>query len=100
LAILLLGAFLAVAGGVGTGVAVDNVDRTIHTSEQLARALGMLPLGVIPYLPSEEEVAQLGRRRAVFGLAGLGVLVVAAIVLHLTWMPLDVLWFTILRKLG
>ena len=100
MAILLLGAFLAVAGGVGTGVAADNVDRTIHTSEQLGRAMGMLPLGVIPYLPSEDEVTQLGRRRAVVGLAGLGVVVVAAVVLHLTWMPLDVLWYTIVRKLG
>ncbi|MDP1949333.1 MAG: Wzz/FepE/Etk N-terminal domain-containing protein [Nitrospirota bacterium] len=100
MAILLLGAFLALAGGVGTGVVADNVDRTIHTSDQLGRAMGMLPLGVIPYLPSEDEVTQLGRRRAVVGLAGLGVLVVGAVVLHLTWMPLDVLWYTIMRKLG
>ena len=62
--------------------------------------MGTVPLGVIPYLPSEHEVAQLGRRRAVVGLAGLGVVAVGAVVLHLTWMPLDVLWYTILRKLG
>lgn len=99
-AILLLGAFLAVAGGVGTGVVADNVDRTIHTAEQFARAMGTLPLGVIPYLPSEDEVAQVGRRRAAFGFAGFSILVVAAVVLHLTWMPLDVLWYTIMRKLG
>jgi len=100
LAILLLGAFLAVAVGVGTGVAADNMDRTIHTAEQLARAMGAVPLAVIPYLPSEAEVAKLGRRRAALGLAGLGVIVVGAVVLHLTWMPLDVLWYTIWRKLG
>ena len=100
MAILLLGAFLALAGGVGTGVVADNVDRTIHTSDQLGRAMGMLTLGVIPYLPSEHEVAQLGRWRAVVGLAGLGVVVVGAVVLHLAWMPLDVLWYTIMRKLG
>ena len=100
LAILLLGAFLAVAVGVGTGVAADNIDRTIQTAEQLARAMGVVPLAVIPYLPSEDEVAKLGRRRAALGLAGLGVIVVGAVVLHLTWMPLDVLWYTIWRKLG
>jgi hypothetical protein len=55
---------------------------------------------MIPYLPSEDEVAMLGRRRAAFSLAGLGVVAVGAVVLHLTWMPLDVLWYTILRKLG
>lgn len=100
MAILLLGTLLSLAGGIGTGVAADNIDRTIHTAEQLARAMGVIPLGVIPYLPSEHEVAQLGRRRAVFGLAGLSVVVVGAVVLHLTWMPLDVLWYTIMRKLG
>jgi hypothetical protein len=100
LVILLLGSFLAVAGGLGAGVAVDNVDRRIHTVDQLARAMRTIPLAVIPYLPSEDEVTQLGRRRTAFGLAGLGVMLAGAVVLHLMWMPLDVLWFTILRKLG
>ena len=100
MAILLLGAFLALAGGVGIGVVADNLDRTIHTAEQFARAMGSIPLGIIPYLPSEHEIAQLGRRRALVSLAGLGVVVAGAIVLHVAWMPLDVLWFTIVRKLG
>jgi uncharacterized protein involved in exopolysaccharide biosynthesis len=98
--ILFMGAFLALAGGLGTGVVTDKVDRRIHTSGQLARAMGRIPLGVIPYLPTEKEMVQLGRRRATVGLAGLGIMIVGAIVLHLTWIPLDVLWFTILRKLG
>jgi uncharacterized protein involved in exopolysaccharide biosynthesis len=100
LAIVLLGALLAIAGGIGTGVATDNVDRTIRTPEQLGRAMRSLPLAVIPYLPTEEEVRLLGRRRTAFGLAGLGVIVAGAVVLHLTWMPLDVLWYTIWRKWG
>lgn len=99
-AILLIGAVLAVGGGVGAGVVADNVDRTIHTSDQLARAMRSIPLAVIPYLPSEEEVANLGRRRTAVGLASLAVVLVGAVVLHLTWMPLDVLWYTLLRKLG
>ncbi len=100
LAILLLGAFLAIAGGVGTGVAADNVDRRIFTADQLGRAMRGVPLAVIPYLPSENELVALGRRRAVFGLAGIGVVVAGAVALHLAWMPLDVLWYTIMRKLG
>jgi len=100
LAILLLGAVCAAAGGVGAGVAADNMDRTIHTPEQLGRAMRSIPLGVIPYLPTEAEVAAFGRRRAAFGLAGLGAMVVGAVVLHLMWMPLDVLFYTIWRKLG
>lgn len=100
LAIMLLGAFLALGGGIGTGVAVDNVDRTIHTSEQFGRVLQGVPLAVIPYLPSERELASLGRRRAVVGIAGIGVLVAGAVIVHLAWMPLDVLWYAVWRKLG
>ena len=100
LAILLLGAFLALAGGVGTGLAADNLDRRIFTVDQLGHAMRGVPLTVIPYLPSEGDLVALGRRRAVFSLAGLGVVVAGALVLHMAWMPLDVLWFTIMRKLG
>jgi uncharacterized protein involved in exopolysaccharide biosynthesis len=100
LAILLLGAFLAMAGGVGAGVAADNVDRRIYTADQLRRVMRVAPVAVIPYLPTESELTALGRRRAVFGLAGLGVVVAGAVALHLAWMPLDVLWYAIMRKLG
>ncbi|MGC4097911.1 MAG: hypothetical protein QM706_12410 [Nitrospira sp.] len=100
LAILLLGVFLAVGGGVGAGVAVDNIDRTIHTPEQFSRALQRTTLAVIPYLHSEEELTSYGRRRRMVSYAGLGVVIVAVIVLHLVWMPLDVLWYTLWRKMG
>lgn len=100
LAILLLGVFLAIAGGIGSGVVADNLDGTIYTADQLGRIMRTVPLVTIPYLPLEEEVLKLGRRRTAVGLAGLGVVAVGVLVVHLVWMPLDVLWFTILRKLG
>lgn len=100
LAIMLLGTFLAVGGGIGTGVAAENLDRTIHTPEQFGRVLRGVPLAVIPYLPSERELVSLGRRRAVVGFVSLSVVVICAVVLHLAWMPLDVLWYAIWRKLG
>ncbi|HSQ52684.1 MAG TPA: Wzz/FepE/Etk N-terminal domain-containing protein, partial [Nitrospiraceae bacterium] len=70
LAILLLGAFLAMAGGVGAGVAADNLDRRIYTTDQLRRVMRTVPLAVIPYLPTESELTALGRRRAAVSLAG------------------------------
>jgi hypothetical protein len=38
--------------------------------------------------------------RAAVSLAGLGVVVVTVIILHVAWRPLDVVWYQILRKLG
>jgi polysaccharide biosynthesis transport protein len=100
LAIMLLGAFFAVGGGVGAGVAADNLDGKIHTREQLARAMRNLPVVTVPYLPSGDEVAVLARRRVAVGLSALGGVAVVAIILHLAWRPLDVVWYTILRKFG
>jgi uncharacterized protein involved in exopolysaccharide biosynthesis len=100
LAILLLGAFLSVGGGIGTGVVVENLDRTIHTPEQFGRVLRGVPLAVIPYLPSDQELASLGRRRIVVSFVSLGVVILGAVVLHLAWKPLDVLWYALWRKLG
>ncbi len=100
LAILLLGTVFAFCGGIGIGVTVDNFDGKIHTMEQLGRAMRSVPLVTIPYLPTAGEVVAVGRRRRAISLAGLGAVVVAVIILHLTWKPLDVLWYSILRKLG
>lgn len=99
-AILLLGALFALFGGVGVGVAADNLDGKIHTREQLTRTMRSVPVLAVPYLPSEREVAALARRRVAISLSALGAVAVVAIVLHLTWRPLDVVWYTILRKFG
>jgi uncharacterized protein involved in exopolysaccharide biosynthesis len=99
-AILLLGALFAVFGGVGIGFAADNVDGRIHTMEQLGRTMRSVPLVAVPYMPSEREVAAFARRRVMVSLSALGAMAMVAIILHLAWRPLDVLWFTILRKLG
>ncbi len=99
-AILLLGALFAVFGGVGIGLAVDNFDGKIHTMEQLGRTMRSVQLVAVPYMPSEHEVTAFARRRVAVSLSALGAVAVVAIILHLTWRPLDVLWFTILRKLS
>jgi succinoglycan biosynthesis transport protein ExoP len=99
-AILFLGALFALCGGIGAGVAADNFDGKIHTMQQLGRTMRTVPLVAVPYMPTEGEMAALGRRRMVVSLAGLGAMLVAVILVHLTWRPLDVLWYQILRKLG
>lgn len=99
-AILFLGALFAIFGGVGVGIAADNLDGKVHTREQLARTMRNVPLVVIPYLPSDREVAGLARRRVAISLSAFGLVAVVAIILHLAWRPLDVVWYTILRKFG
>ncbi len=99
-AILLLGAMFALFGGVGLGVVADNVDGKIYTRDQLSNAMRNVPIVAVPYLPSDREMAVLSRRRVAVSLSALGAMVVVALILHLAWRPLDVVWYTILRKIG
>ena len=98
--ILVLAAFLAVVGGIGAGAAAEQLDETIRTAHQLAQFAGLAPLSLIPYLPTESDVARVVRRRRIAQWGGAGAIVSAVALSHYLWLPLDVVWFTALRKLG
>ncbi len=98
--IVLLGVIVAIAGGLGCGALAENMDQTVKSAEHLARIVRALPLAVIPYMPSEAEVARLGRRRARLRWAGVGMVLLAVILGHFLWYPVDVVWYAALRKLG
>jgi len=98
--IFILTGLLAVIGGVGAGMASEQLDETIRTPHQLSLAAGAAPLAVIRYLPMEEEVLSVIRRRRYWRWTGAGAAVVAMVVAHYLWLPLDVVWFAALRKLG
>jgi uncharacterized protein involved in exopolysaccharide biosynthesis len=100
LAIVLLGFFLALAGGLGSGAAAESLDHSIRTPEQLAQLTQVAPLAVIPFMPNEEDLATAVKRRRLFMGAGVGALVTSLALLHAYVVPLDVLWFSALRRFG
>jgi uncharacterized protein involved in exopolysaccharide biosynthesis len=98
--ILFLGLLLAVVGGMGSGAAAESLDHSIGSVAALQEVLKAPPLGVVPYLFNEEDRARIrGHVRAVRMAIGAFVVLLVAIV-HLLWMPLDVAWFLVMRKLG
>jgi uncharacterized protein involved in exopolysaccharide biosynthesis len=98
--ILVLAGFLAIVGGIGAGAAAEQLDETIRTAHQLAQVTGLAPLSLIPYLPTESDVARVVRRRRIAQWGGAGAIVSGVALSHYLWLPLDVVWFTALRKLG
>jgi hypothetical protein len=62
--------------------------------------LASAPLAVIPRIETTAEKLRRGLRwrKAAFGLAG--ALVCGVIAAHFLYRPLDVLWFSVLRRLG
>ncbi|NOS80339.1 MAG: hypothetical protein HOP32_02005 [Nitrospira sp.] len=98
--IFVLAGFLAVVGGIGAGAASEQLDETIRTAQQLAQTAGLAPLAVIPYLPLECDVTRAVRWRRIAQLGVVGAIAAGVVLGHYLWLPMDVVWFTALRKLG
>ena len=100
MAIVLLGVILAVGGGLGSGVVAESLDHSIRSPEQLLSLTHHFPLAVIPFMPNEEDVSRVRLRRRLAQTAGVSVLGTALVIVHLFIIPLDVLWFSALRRFG
>jgi uncharacterized protein involved in exopolysaccharide biosynthesis len=100
LAIVLFGFILAIGGGIGSGIAVDNLDHSIHTPEQLVQLTQLFPLAVIPFMPNEDDLAKAVRFRRLVKGAGVGAVVTILLLVHVFVLPLDVLWYATLRRFG
>ncbi len=98
--ILLLSVMLALVGGAGSGALLENIDRSIRGPQSLVNITQVFPLAVIPYIPNQSEYKSVIVNRRTIRLAGIGLTAACIIAVHFFWMPLDVIWFTTLRKLG
>jgi len=98
-AIAALGFILALALAAGYIAIRESLDKSIRKFSQVAAITGSLPLAVIPYLDLDEEVETKNHQTAiVIGSLVVG-LIIALLLAHWLWTPLDVLWFRGLRKL-
>lgn len=99
-AIFLIGVVLSLGGGAGTVSVAEALDDKVRGRRGVLRLAGQAPIGVIPPLDARGRV----QRQS----SGLGKILITLAVLiavgltavHLLFMPLDVLWFAVLRKLG
>lgn len=100
MAIVVLGMIFAIGGGVGSGTVAEAIDRSIRGPEQLAALTQQFPLAAIPFMPNEEDHAQAVMHQRMVKGAGVGGIVLVLLLVHLFVTPLDVLWFTALRRFG
>lgn len=100
IAIFFLGFIFSLAGGFGTVAVAESMSAAIRSPKALMAITNAPPMIVIPYI---EIAADRSRRR--YQLAGLAVLSIIAavgviVLLHNFFMPLDVAWYVIQRRLG
>jgi uncharacterized protein involved in exopolysaccharide biosynthesis len=99
-AIVILGFIVSMAGGVGYGAAVESLDHSVRSAGALERIVRVSPLAVIPFVPNAEDRTRALRRKRRFVWGGLGATLILLALVHALWLPLDVIWFAALRKLG
>ena len=98
-AILLIGVVAALGGGFGYGGVLEGLDGSVKNPKQLSRALQTPLLSVIPYIENNGDRARRRNNRVLVAVGVLlgSILLLAAI--HFFWMPLEVFWFYLLRRL-
>ena len=98
LLILLVGMTLALLGGIGAPLVRESFDRSVHSVRDAVRALQVPVLAVLP-LPIDP--ARVRRRKLRVRWAMVAAVALAAIgllVFNFFYMPLDVAWYGLLRR--
>ena len=98
--ILILGLVLTAALGAGTAAVLESTDVTIRGRRDVIDLLEAPPLAAVPRIVTRADKRAAKLRRRVALLATAAGCVVAVVLTHLFYRPLDVLWFTALRHLG
>ena len=98
--ILILGMILALGGGVGSGALCEQLDRSIRGVTQISKIVGVPPLAVLPYVPNQDDLQRLTRRRVRVVVGGVGLVALMMVSVHVMGYPLDVMWYAAMRKLG
>ncbi len=96
--ILLIGIFGALGGSGGLVFLLEMLHSRIRGQEALAIAIRQRPMLVIPYIVIEAEV--IGRKRMLkrAAITAGAVIVIAAVLVHLLYMPLDILMLKIIAR--
>ena len=98
--LILIGFVLAVGAGLGLAIVYEAVDDAVYGTAEIVEATGELPLVMVSYMETADEMVVHNKKRMyiVLGLILVGLL--ALVLFHNFIKPLDVTWYILLRKLG
>jgi uncharacterized protein involved in exopolysaccharide biosynthesis len=98
--ILAVGLVLALAGGIGAAALREAVDQTVHSARDVVRVMQVPVLAVLPVLASPTLALRRSRARKITVLALLVLVAIVVACLHTFYMPIDVAWYAILRRIA
>jgi succinoglycan biosynthesis transport protein ExoP len=100
LLIVFLGLFLSVASGVGAAAAHESFDASVRGSSDIRQLLQVPALASIPIIVTLEDRAKRKRLSRYSWGGGIAVMLALIVTIHLWVRPLDVVWLSLMRRLG
>ena len=95
-----MGLLLAIAVGIGAAAVRESVDRAVHGPRDVMRLLHVPVLAVLPALMHPLAARRRARQRLLWLVAGAVVLLTGVVAFHFFYMPLDVAWYALLRRVA
>jgi uncharacterized protein involved in exopolysaccharide biosynthesis len=99
IAILVMGMLLSLLGGLGAAYAKETLDNAIW-GDEAGMDFGVTAPLPIPYIRTEEEVGRAALRHKLSVAMAALLVIVTVLAIHLLHSPLDVLWYTMVRRMG
>jgi uncharacterized protein involved in exopolysaccharide biosynthesis len=91
---------LVLAAGLGWPQLAESMDESVTSARALERVQGAPPIAEIPVIENEEDRRHDSRVKLTALVIAPVVVVVALLLVHFLFIPLDVLWYVALRRLG
>ena len=99
-AILVLGFVFSIGSGVGLASLLEAMSTKVHGARHLSTITGSPPLAIIPEIVTTEDRWRRGVTWSSIAFVSLLVVAGGVTAFHLYIMPLDVLWFSIQRRMN
>ena len=99
-AILLIGFILSIGGGVGVASLKEFSDKSARTADALAEATSIAVLASIPEIVNQQDIDRVKKRRLIWAISIIAVILVGLVIFHFLVMDLDVLWARLMRRLA
>lgn len=98
--IMLVGLFVAMGGSGGMAFLLESMNQRIRGAGALALLMRQRPLVSIPYITTQYEIVRRRRRTWMAVIAVVLAILVAAVLVHFLYMPLDVLMLKLAARFG
>ena len=98
-AILLLGILFSAAIAFGIALIREMLDDAVHDRATVLALTGLMPIAVLPTIYTADEVSSGRNKKILLVLLGMAAVSAGLLLVHLYYLPLDVLFYKVLRKI-